>query len=267
MTNPLPGLTNIVHWIDNDGTPTIIRHGRPFAELLGIDRSREVQVLRQIRHLGIGPELLSIDLQTDQTIFRAIPGVSLENVGASPVVLAQSLTVLGRLHKQPAIGTPFSASRSIRHYLAMDPLPRVLHDFCEHQAAICAELERPAEFTLCHNDCVAKNWILKPDGGLSLIDYEFAAPNDPVFDLATWCLTFNIEPEDPLLNAYGCWEQRLPSRIRAFMPVVDALWTLYCRSLSLRVAGNAHTAALHQMNSRILRMTGGGWTGDTGLAV
>jgi aminoglycoside phosphotransferase (APT) family kinase protein len=92
---------------------------------------------------------------------------------------------------------------------------------------------------------------------LKLIDFEFAAPNDPAFDLATWCLAFHIEPEDPILDAYGRREQRLSSRVRAYMPVVDALWSLYCCFMALRLSGNARATALLQMNTRILRMTGG----------
>ena len=251
---PLSGLTNIVYWTDVSGVPSVVRQGRPFAALLGINRRREAEILRQIQHLGIGPEILSMDPQRDQTVFRAIPGVSLNECATQPTILARSLTVLSCLHSQPASGMPFSASSLIRHYLAISPLPPALREFCEHQASLSAQMEWSAELTLCHNDCVAKNWILKPDGDLNLIDFEFAAPNDPAFDLATWCLAFSVHPEDSILHAYDRWEPQLPLRVCAYMPVVDTLWSLYCRFMFSRLSGEVRATALLQMKTRVSRM-------------
>lgn len=236
---PLAGITNIVHWADTGGAPSIVRQGRPFAALLGIDRHREIDVLHRIRHLEIGPELLSMDLQQDRAVFRAIPGVPLDGNATHPAILARSLTVLSRLHRQPAYGTPFSASSLIRHYLTIAPIPRELRNFCERQAERSAQLEQSAELALCHNDCLAKNWILTPDADLKLIDFEFAAPNDPAFDLATWCLAFHVDPADPLLDSYARSEPQFTNRVRTYVPVVDALWTLYCHIMGPRLSGEA----------------------------
>jgi thiamine kinase-like enzyme len=243
----LPGFTNIVERHHN----IIVRQGRPFAHRLGIDRLREASILRRIRNLDIAPELLAINTATDRTVFRAIPGKSLAN-GADPRTLNQTLGVLAQLHRQPAEGPRFSAAALIRRYLTLAP-PN-LHPLYDPFALRADQLERTAELCLCHNDCTAKNWILLPGGNVKLVDFEFAAANDPAFDLATWCLAFGVAPDDPLLRAYAPLE---PSRIRAYMPIVDALWCLYCHVMATLLGEEERAAALAQLHWRASRLSGG----------
>jgi aminoglycoside phosphotransferase len=221
---------------------------------LGIDRAREVEILRRIHHLGIGPELVSMDLQRDQAVFLEIPGVSLDCCDVQPEMLAQSLTVLSQLHSQPLTGAPFAASSLIRHYLSFSSLSPSLRDFCEDQAAFSAQLESSASLVLCHNDCVAKNWMLVPDRSLRLIDFEFAAPNDPAFDLATWCLDFGITPGSKVMSEYRNWEPKLEQRTLGYFTVVDTLWALYCHCLARWTSGSVQQAVTVQLRRRIHRL-------------
>ena len=232
MTTLLPGFTNMVHRVELDGVPVVIRQGRPIAKLLGIDRDREIAVLRQIRGLEIGPELLRFDAARDRTTFRAIPGVALDHCTPDRALLARTLHQLARLHRQPLdgrtlLGQPFSAASMIRRYLEMRAVPLELERTCVHQALLAEDLEREASLCLCHNDCVSKNWILLPDGSVRMIDFEFAARHDPAFDLATWCRSFGIGLEDSLLAEYEQWNPRLAGRVRVYIPVVDTLWVLF----------------------------------------
>ena len=254
MTTLLPGFTNIVHLTDLDGIPTITRQGRSIAKLLGIDRVREASVLNQIKHLGIGPDLLHVDAEFDRVTFRAIAGSPLDASSTNHATLARTLKVLSVLHNQPALGTAFSAGLMIRHYLRMNPVPHAFEDSCLHYAQVAEQLEKEATLCLCHNDCVAKNWILQPNGEVRLIDFEFAGPGDPAFDLATWCLTFNIDPNGPLLEDYEYWEHSMARRVRAYFPVVDTLWMLFCGLLSLQLTGEDQAVANAQMQHRMERL-------------
>ena len=252
MTTLLPGFTNMVRLNAFDGTVT--RQGRPIAKLLGIDRSREAAVLRQIRHLGIGPELLHRDPVRDRTIFRAIPGKPLDVTGTDRVVLARTLKVLSSLHAQAASGESFSAAKMIRRYLRMTSVSPAFEEMCLREALVAEQFEREATLCLCHNDCVAKNWILKPDATVNLIDFEFAAPHDPAFDLATWCLTFHVDPSDSLLEQYEHGGRWFSQRVRAYLPIVDTLWVLFCSVLGRALEEDGHTAALLQMRNRTARL-------------
>jgi thiamine kinase-like enzyme len=248
----LPGLTNIVHRVDD----VIVRQGRPFAQELGVDREREASVLRQIRHLDLGPEMLSRDTALDRTLFRAIPGRALDAGGRTTALLGQSLQVLARLHGQRGTGRRFSAASLIRRYLDACKVDAGLRSTFEAQAEIAAALEANSDVRLCHNDCVAKNWIALPDGRVKLIDFEFAAPNDPAFDIATWCLSFEVAPTDPVLDAH--YGPIAVDRVRAYFAVIDTLWCLYCRVLGARTSGPTQAVAEAQFeyrSSRVLRFT------------
>ncbi len=260
MTTVLAGFTNIVHLSELNGIPTITRQGRRIEKLLGIDRSREASVLNQIKHLEIGPDLLHMDAACDRSTFRAIPGLSLDSYSTNRATLVSTLKVLSVLHGQQAVGTSFSAARMIRHYLRMNPVAHAIEQACLQHAMLAGQLEQQSHLCLCHNDCVAKNWILQPNGEVRLIDFEFAGPGDPAFDLATWCLSFHIDPEDPILAAYEHWDQSLAERVGAYFPVVDTLWMLFCGVLSLHLEDKDRSAADAQMRTRIARLGGRVWT-------
>ena len=254
MTTVLPGFTNIVHLSDLNGIPTITRQGRSIAKLLGIDRGREAFVLNQIKHLGIGPDLLHVDAERDRSTFRAIPGIPLDSFSADHPTMARTLKALSILHSQPGLGTSFSAGRMIRHYLEMNPAAHAIEQACLQYSEHADQLEQECDPCLCHNDCVAKNWILQPNGEVRLIDFEFAGPGDPAFDLATWCLSFNIDPEDPILGGYEEWNPALATRVRAYFPVVDTVWMLFCGLLSLHLGDEDRDTADAQMRARIARL-------------
>lgn len=197
-------MTNRVSRVGN----VCVREGHPESAALGIDRCREWQVLLRLRGLGIGPRLIRMDRVRDVTLFEWLPGSQPNEVG-------DAVKLLARLHAQPRCGLRFSPAAMIRQYLRLIEVPGKLRDLSSACADVSEGLEESAELTLCHNDCVAKNWIQLPDGGLRLIDFEFAGDNDPAFDLATLSLEWDAyPPSNP--------------RVRAYRPVVDCLWTLYC---------------------------------------
>lgn len=252
----LPGLTNNIHLTQSGDLETVIRRGRgAIVEMLGIDRRSEARVLKQIRHLDIGPELLEMDLSSDTTIFKSIPGTPLDRVVVQDSILVRTLKVLSSLHRQPLAGTPFSSAKLIRRYLSICEVPPQFLEICNRLAGLSEELEEAAEQCLSHNDCVPKNWILQPDGRVSLIDFEFAGANDPAFDLATWRLSFRIERDDPVLSVYEGWDRSIALRVERYLPVVDALWALYCMVL-IQHQNHEETrlAARAQLELRLARL-------------
>lgn len=250
----LSGFTNIVHETDAEGIRVIIRQGRPFAAQLGIDRHREIAILHQIRHLSIGPEFLHVDFTNDRTTFRSIPGVALGTMPVAHTTLRQSLRTLGLLHSQPCSGDAFSPSQLIRRYLERAPVSPSFAAVCKRMALDAEEMERQAIRHLCHNDCVAKNWIIQTDGRVRLIDFEFAGAGDPAFDLATWSLSFGIAPDAIPSFGYTPWHAGLTLRSHRWMPIVDTLWALFCGVLAKHLTGVAHGEAVSQMNYRIRRL-------------
>jgi thiamine kinase-like enzyme len=191
-----------------------LRQGHPQATALGIDRCREWHVLQRLRRHGIGPEPLRFDRQRDLAAFTWLAGES----GAPEAEAARAL--LQRLHALPRCGQRFSPAATIAHYRALleGRLPAALRELSDRCEETSWMLEETAELRLCHNDCVAKNWLHLEDGSWRLIDFEFAGDNDPAFDFATLSLDVDLGP--------------LPERVAAYRPVVDCLWTLYCLVLA-----------------------------------
>jgi thiamine kinase-like enzyme len=250
----LSGFTNIVHESDAEGFRVIIRQGRPFAAQLGIDRHREIAILHQIRHLGIGPELLHVDFTNDRTTFRLIPGVTLGTMPVAHATLCRSLQTLTLLHGQPCPGDAFSPSHLIRRYLELASVSPPFAAVCKRMAADAEEMERQGIRHLCHNDCVAKNWIVQTNGLVRLIDFEFSGAGDPAFDLATWSLSFDIHPDKIPSFGYTPWDAGIALRIHRWMPIVDALWALFCGVLAKHLTGVTYGEAISQMNYRIRRL-------------
>ncbi|HNP37803.1 MAG TPA: choline kinase family protein [Woeseiaceae bacterium] len=101
---------------------------------------------------------------------------------ASDAKLAQLASALRRLHRLPPSGRTFNALRAAEAYmrkLAGRPVDREL---AEHHLAKVRQQGRPRNTSLCHNDLVAAN-IISSDG-VRLLDWEYAADNEPLFDLA-----------------------------------------------------------------------------------
>jgi aminoglycoside phosphotransferase (APT) family kinase protein len=72
---------------------------------------------------------------------------------------------------------------------------------------------RGRPFTLCHADIHRGNWLLSPDGGGTLVDWELAIYGDPAFDLAVHLHKTGYAPAD---------EARLIERVTDGMAPRDA---------------------------------------------
>jgi thiamine kinase-like enzyme len=96
---------------------------------------------------------------------------------------------------------------------AADPLPRLPQNASagrgsqrgpQHalDAAIARKAARPSPVCICHNDLLAPNRLQSPDGELLAIDWEYACPGDPFFDLAAVASELDAGERRHLLAAY-----------------------------------------------------------------
>lgn len=83
----------------------------------------------------------------------------------------------------------------------------------------------------CHNDSLMGNWVLREDGRLYLIDWEYSGMNEPMWDLSCLSIEADYTPEndEELLKAYFGREVTLEEKKRfiAAKMYVDYLWTLW----------------------------------------
>jgi len=164
----------------------VVRFDTPAARRLGLDRTAELSVLRSIQGRGLGPELVFADLRQGLLVTRWLPGRtctpgSLRN----PRLLRHLGTTLRRLHEtvpSPPNVAPLDLARSVHRYASLVGgvrARRKARAACRSLRAAAGHRRKPA---LCHNDPVAQNILRGP--ALRLIDWEFACPGDPLFDLA-----------------------------------------------------------------------------------
>jgi thiamine kinase-like enzyme len=93
--------------------------------------------------------------------------------------------------------------------------------------------EDPTPTTYCHNDLVAENCLFT-DGSTLLIDWEFAQPNNPWFDLAAIIYYFRLnrsEAQEFLASYQPGWQKKVdqPIFFSAQIAVLwcDLLWNLH----------------------------------------
>lgn len=176
------GLTNTTWLVEKNGRRAVLKadispRGFPFS-----GREAEAEVQRIAARMSLATEVL-----------HASPTVLLTGyVDGTPWTAtdlgdANNLVSLGRLlrrvHALPLTGRRFDAALSARLYAEQiaarsDADQALVNEHVE----ITGSLSLSDRVCCCHNDVVAENILATPE--LRLIDWEYAADNDPLFDLA-----------------------------------------------------------------------------------
>lgn len=126
-------------------------------------------------------------------------------------------TVFNHLQELTALGDRLGTTWSDDHRTFVDYAYRITAAFTASGYEV-----RP-----CHGDGHASNVMLGPDGSVMLVDFDFAANNDPLYDLAATML--DIEPWDDgieeAIEIYsGAFDQKVANRVRLHMIIDDMLW-------------------------------------------
>jgi len=201
------GITNTNYRVEVGGERFVVRLIGARTELLGIDRTSEMEACRLAADLGIGPELVSADLGEGVVVTRFIEGrtIAPEEVGAEPVV-AELATALGRVHAAGKVASSFDTFRLVPAYRALAGQHGVAPAF--DYETMAGTLERLAAArpwqpsSLCHNDLLNSN--LLHDGAVRIVDWEYAGMGDRFFDLGNLAVNhrFGEAQEEALLRHY-----------------------------------------------------------------
>jgi thiamine kinase-like enzyme len=203
---PLRGLSNRAFLLEKDGEKFAFRLASPNAELLGIDRRSEFQILNLAAARGLGPEVVRSVLPEGHLITRWIPATPFSDIPAKyrePDVLRSVAGAVRRIHALPPIDHAFdpferirasfdrAAARSVPLPAGSDRILRRLGEIENARGPLA-----PPDRALCHNDLFAGN-ILDANP-IRFIDWEFAGMGDIFFDLAT--LAVATDESAPLLD-------------------------------------------------------------------
>lgn len=184
------GASNANYLVETaSGTRLVLRIARP-ADRFGIDRFRGADAQRAVASIGLAPALLGAALPAGHALSPFVDGVVLDAARLrEPGMLRRVGEALRAVHGAPAIAGGFSVFADQRAYVELSraeglTLPPDIDELMRHAAAIeelfaaCAIPDR-----LCHNDLQLPNFIARPDGGMTVLDWEYAGMGNPYFDL------------------------------------------------------------------------------------
>jgi len=229
------GLTNRVYKIGRGSENYVLRLDGEQTHTVGLNRSRELEILRNASAAGLAPGIVYADVEQGILLSRYVDGrvwtaddlTSRNNIE----VLA---AVLRRVHALPLSGERFDPVGAAGSYLGSLELRPDLHRFGERCKAIVEGTAEIMDCCCCHNDVVAANVVASPD--LVLLDWEYACDNDPMFDLASLIVYHELDEATAkaLLNAYaGGNVPELRERLEGQIRVYGAMLWLWLASRQL----------------------------------
>ena len=182
------GLTNISFIFRIDGKDYIYRHPGDGTEKI-IDRAHERTCLEKAKELGIDPTYIYMDVEEGWKISAYVPAFR-EPDYASEEDTRRILEVLRRLHASPVKVDwglrPWEDALEIEKLLK-EKAPDCFQPYEELKERIGKMYRETVgdgvEKCFCHADTYKHNWMLKPDGGIVLIDWEYAGYSDPGIDV------------------------------------------------------------------------------------
>jgi thiamine kinase-like enzyme len=238
------GLINRTYRVDSAAGSAAVRlavDGEP----LVVDRAAECASARAAAAIGIGPEVLLCDPVTGVSVTAWLPGRTLDRSDLDDAEMLGRVAALCRsLHAGPRHGAELDIFAVRRHYRRIVEerglaIPAGYDDLEPATDTVESALRAAPEPTVpCHNDLRAAN-IVVDDERMWLLDYEYAANNEPCFELGTlWSdSALPLDRLDELVAAYyGRPRPSQVARARLFAAVANYTWSLWA-SISADSAG------------------------------
>ena len=208
---PLASLTNRNYKVSLDGETYVLRVAGAGTERY-IDRAAEARNATLAASLGIAPELLYLDPQSGLMLTRFIAhGTPLRAAELRrPESLRSAVGLLKRLHGSGlAFAGRMELFPKLDEYVALAaqrgwPAGLDLTPIRRQAEAARAALERAAiAFVPSHVDPVPHNFV-RGSAGLYLLDWEYAAMAEPMWDLAAVSIEAELDAglDHILLEAY-----------------------------------------------------------------
>lgn len=204
--------------------PLVLRKDRLLAHSLGLDREAEWAHLKIAYAADLGPEPLARDIERGLLVTRFLAGTPWSERPETDWAAHGEL--MRRVHQAPAReGKVFDPVGVARAYRRGTAAPHA-GEWLNRVISLASGLEPEAERCLCHHDAHRGNVI--GSSPTRLIDWEYAAHGDPLFDLAVVSRFHGLgsEQNKNLLSGWGLATAD-PARFRANCELYDALATLW----------------------------------------
>lgn len=267
------GLVNESCRVVRDGRWYALRVGSLDSNELGLDREWECRVLSSAAAAGVGPRIRYCDPATGILVTDWVPGrpLSIAEVGRSDCIDAMA-RLLRRVHALPIPQPPralgpaewisrYSLQGAAYPGTATRSAARGLHAAAMNRLA-AVDLCSGAEGVLCHSDLHRFNVAV--DGGIVLLDWEYAHVADPYWDLAGWVA--NNDASAPFARQFlGNYlgrtaDSQEEARLQRFAWLYDyvcLLWSELYLNLHAGAGCDSVAARAQRLAKRLVETSGG----------
>ncbi len=208
------GITNENYQLNIDGKRYVLRINSPDSDRLGLQREEEVKVLDQVSDLQLAPEHVFFSQEADFFLNRWIEGQIWKKADLEKEVnlnrLAQKLKQLHSLPSENLASLDFSSRLDLYRLMIRKrhgKLPKIEQRLLPQVISLLGAIGHSQAPCLCHNDLLCANIIasgINNNETILFLDWEYAAVNDPLFELAVICRgnRLSTESQHYLLQAY-----------------------------------------------------------------
>lgn len=149
----------------------------------------------------------------------------------------QSMQLLKSMHQSHLkVDHSFDLRQQIEMYEKLRKTDSAYRDYDEVKNRIKQLLsiidKMNKQWTLCHIDAVADNFVFDDHGDVYLIDWEYAGMQDPHVDIAMFAIysMYNQKQIDHLINLYfnGQVDDEIRMKIYAYIAICGLLWSNWC---------------------------------------
>ena len=234
------GMTNRSFLFSCKGDRYIMRIPGEGTDLL-INRSQEAEVYNLIKGRGLCDDVLYINAENGYKISKYIQDVRVCNPFNSRDVslCMQKLRAFHRMKLK--VSHRFDLFDKVQFYEDLwKGLPSVYADYPRTKQQVLSLRgfidSQPSEEVLTHIDANHDNFLFPGElcdvNSIQLIDWEYAGMQDPVVDLAMFCIyaLYDCEQVDRLIESYfteGCLP-KVRIKIYCYIAVSGLLWSNWC---------------------------------------
>ena len=200
-----------------------------------INRREEYDVYQQIKDRGICDEIIYMNPENGYKITKFIE--ESRNCDAyNESEVKSCMAFLKAFHELKfTVGHEFNLFDQIEYYEMLRGGNSAYNDYLSVKSRVF-ELKQfidsqYKDFCLTHIDAVPDNFIIT-ESGIRLIDWEYAAMQDPHLDIAMFAIyaLYDKPHIDLLINMYfeGECDKRIKAKIYAYVAVCGMLWSNWC---------------------------------------
>ena len=230
------GLTNTSFIFQINGVDYIYRHPGDGTENI-IDRRNEKTSLIKAKELGIDPTYIYMDVNEGWKISLFISDFR-EPDYLDPADSRRVIGVLRRLHAASVdvdYGMKPWEDACVMERLLKEKSP----DCFDEYLGLRSQIEQLYLSTqgdgvgkcFCHGDTYKPNWMIRPDGEVILIDWEYAGLSDPGIDVGYYIVDAMYDCEDAksFIREYlgNGWTEQLEYHFMAYVAIIAYYWFVW----------------------------------------